>query len=105
LGTKITLFYGCKTQEDIAFEAELEELSQKNSNLKVIVVLNQASQNWKGATGFITADLVQEEVPDFKETLFFACGPPPMVSAMQGLVEKLGLPKEQLKLELFSGYT
>jgi len=39
------------------------------------------------------------------ETVFYACGPPPMVKAMQGLVEKLGLPKEQLKLELFTGYT
>jgi ferredoxin-NADP reductase len=104
LPCKITLFYGCRTEEDIAFKTELEELANKNSNFKVIVVLNQASPNWKGATGFVTAEIVQKELPDFKETMFFACGPPPMVAAMEGLVAKLGLPKEQLKLELFTGY-
>lgn len=105
LDSKITLFYGCRTEEDIAFKNELEELAKENSNLKVIFVLSQASPEWKGATGYITAEMVQKELPDFKETVFYACGPPPMVKAMQGLVEKLGLPKEQLKLELFTGYT
>ncbi len=105
LDTKITLFYGCRTEADIAFKTELEELAKKNSNFKLIIVLSQASSEWKGAAGYINAEMVQKEVPNFKDTLFFACGPPPMVAAMQGLVEKLGLPKEQLKLELFTGYT
>ncbi len=104
LSNKITLFYGCRTEEDVAFKTELEELEKKNSNLKVHFVLSQASSEWKGATGFITAEMVQKELPDFKDTMFYACGPPPMVKAMEGLVEKLGLPKEQLKLELFTGY-
>ncbi|MGD6808735.1 MAG: FAD-dependent oxidoreductase [Candidatus Bathyarchaeia archaeon] len=104
LDSKITLFYGCRTEEDIAFKTELENLAEKNGNLKLIIVLSQASSNWKGATGYINGEMVQKELPDFKDTVFFACGPPAMVAAMQGLVEKLGLPKEQLKLELFSGY-
>ncbi|MCL1976624.1 MAG: FAD-dependent oxidoreductase [Candidatus Bathyarchaeota archaeon] len=104
LNNKITLFYGCRTEEDIPFKTELEELSQKNNNLKIFIVLSQASPNWKGATGHITAEIIQKELPDFKDTTFYACGPPPMVKAMQGIIEKLGLPKEQLKLELFTGY-
>ncbi|MGD6934436.1 MAG: FAD-dependent oxidoreductase [Candidatus Bathyarchaeia archaeon] len=105
LDTKITLFYGCRTEADVAFKTELEELAKKNSKFKLMIVLSQASSDWKGAAGYINAEMVQKEVPDFKDTVFFACGPPPMVTAMQGLVEKLGLPKEQLKLELFTGYT
>ena len=104
LGSKITLFYGCRTEEDTAFKKELEELAQKNSNLTVIFVLSEASPEWKGAKGFITAEIVQKELPDFKDTVFYACGPPPMVKAMEALVEKLGLPKERLKLEYFTGY-
>jgi ferredoxin-NADP reductase len=105
MDTKITLFYGCRTEADVAFKTELEELAKKNSKFKLMIVLSQASSDWKGAAGYINAEMVQKEVPDFKDTVFFACGPPPMVTAMQGLVEKLGLPKEQLKLELFTGYT
>lgn len=104
LSSKITLFYGCKTEADIAFRRELEELARKNGNLKVVFVLNQASPGWSGATGNITGDLVQKELGDFGDVTFFACGPPGMVKAMQGLVEGLGLPKEQLKVELFTGY-
>jgi ferredoxin-NADP reductase len=36
--------------------------------------------------------------------MFYTCGPPPMVDAMEKLVINLGLPKEKLKKELFSGY-
>ena len=104
LPSKITLFYGCKTENDIAFRGELEELAQKNPNLKVVLILNQASPDWKGATGIITADLIKKELPDFKENVFYACGPPPMVKAMQDLIGGLGLPTEQLKLEYITVY-
>ncbi len=104
LGSKITLFYGCRTQEDTAFKKELEDLAMENSNFKLHVVLSQASPDWKGATGHITGEMVQKELPDFKDTTFYACGPPPMVKAMEELIAGLGLPKEQLKLEYFTGY-
>ena len=104
LSSKITLFYGCRTEEDVAFKSELEELAQKNGNLKVVFVLSEGSSQWKSLTGFISAEMVRAELPDFREAVFFACGPPPMVKAMEALVEKLGLLKEQLKLEYFTGY-
>lgn len=104
LGSKITLFYGCRTEEDMAFKNELEDLAQKNGNFRLIFVLSQASAYWKGATGYINAELVKKEVPDFKDTVFFACGPPPMVKAMEELVAGLGLSGERLKLEYFTGY-
>ena len=43
LSSKITLFYGCRTEEDIAFRKEFEELAQKNKNLKLVFIVNQAS--------------------------------------------------------------
>jgi ferredoxin-NADP reductase len=36
--------------------------------------------------------------------MFYTCGPPPMVDVMEKLVVSLGLPKEKLKKEFFSGY-
>jgi ferredoxin-NADP reductase len=104
LKSKITLFYGCRTENDIAFKRELEELTQQNNNLKIVFIVNQATSQWKGATGIVTADLIRNELPDYKENLFYVCGPPPMVQAMQALVESIGLQKNQLKLEYFTGY-
>jgi ferredoxin-NADP reductase len=105
LKTKITLLYGNRTENDIAFRKELGEMQQANSNLRVVFVLNEASSGWKGSTGLIDAELVKKEIPDYQETMFYTCGPPPMVEVMERLIESLGLPKTQLKREYFSGYT
>jgi ferredoxin-NADP reductase len=104
LNNKITLFYGCRTENDIVFKKEFEELAQRNKNLKLVFTVNEANPQWEGTVGLINAEMVKKELPDYGETLFYTCGPPPMVTAMQTLIESLGLPKEQLKLEYFTGY-
>ena len=105
LGTKITLLYGNRTENDIAFRKELEAMQLQNKNLKVVFTLNEADSDWKGSTGLITAEMIKKEIPDYKETTFYTCGPPKMVEIMENLVEKLGVPKTQLKREYFTGYT
>ena len=105
LDTKVTLLYGNRTENDIAFRKELETLHQQNRNLKVVLILNEADSNWKGATGLITADMIKKEIPDYKETTFYTCGPPKMVEIMEKLVTQMGLPEVQLKREYFTGYT
>jgi ferredoxin-NADP reductase len=105
LTAKITLLYGNRSESDIVFKKELEEMEKQNENLKVVFILNEASNAWKGATGVIDAELVKKEVPDYKERAFYACGPPPMVQAMEKLIRDLGLPLTQLRLEVFTGHT
>jgi ferredoxin-NADP reductase len=105
LNTKITLLYGNRTENDIAFRRELETMREQNANLKVVFILNEASNEWKSATGIIDAEMVKKEIPDYEETVFYACGPPAMVETMGKLVEQLGLPKTQLNREYFAGYT
>jgi ferredoxin-NADP reductase len=105
LGTKITLLYGNRTESDIAFRKDLEAMAAQNKNLKVVFTLNEADSGWKGATGFITTDMIKKEIPDYKDTMFYTCGPPPMVEIMGKLIEQLGLPETQLKREYFTGYT
>jgi ferredoxin-NADP reductase len=105
LPTSIVLFYGCRNESEIAFKRELEDIQQKNSHFKVIPVLNEPGPGWTGKVGFVTPDLIRQESPDFKDRVFYACGPPVMVAAMQKLVAALGLPAEQLRLESLVGHT
>jgi ferredoxin-NADP reductase len=104
LESQITLFYGNRTENDIVFKRELEELAQKNLKLKLVFVVTETSPQWKGVAGIINADLVKEQLPDYQENMFYTCGPPGMVSAMEKLIENIGLPKEKIKKELFAGY-
>jgi ferredoxin-NADP reductase len=104
LESQISLFLGCRSDNDIPFRRELEDMQQVNKNLKLHFVVNQASPDWKGATGIITAEMIQKELPDYKDNVFYSCGPPGMVTAMEKLIDSIGLPKAQLKLEYFTGY-
>jgi ferredoxin-NADP reductase len=103
LNSKITLFYGCRTKNDFTFKKELEELAEKNKNLRLILIVSELTSEWKGVTGIINVDKVKQYLPDYKENMFFTCGPPPMVEAMEKLVLNLGLTKENLKREYFTG--
>ena len=104
LPTSLLLIYGCRSENEVAFKKELEDLQLKNSNLRVILVLSEPSPTWKGKTGFVTAELIKAEVPDFRERVFYVCGPPGMIAAMQKVVAELGLPETKLRLETFVGH-
>lgn len=105
LSSRIVLFYGCRTPSDIVFREEFEELAKINSNFKTVFTVSEATPDWKGKVGIITADMIKQELPNFADYIFYACGPPPMVKAMQTLIENLGLTKEKIKVEYFTGYT
>jgi ferredoxin-NADP reductase len=104
LPSQITMFLGSRTEADIPFRRELEQMAQANPNLKLHLTVDQPTPTWKGAVGIITAEMIQKELPDYKDNIFYCCGPPGMVTAMEKMITALGLPKTQLKLEYFTGY-
>jgi glycine betaine catabolism B len=105
LDTKVTLLYGNRTENEIAFKEELEAMQKKNENLRIVFTLNEPDSGWKGATGLINAEMIKKEIPEYEETVFYTCGPPAMAQTMEKLVDELRLPKKQLKKEYFTGYT
>ena len=40
-------------------DTEFEELAQKNSNFKTVFTINEATPDWNGTVGMITADMIQ----------------------------------------------
>ena len=104
LENSIILLYGNNTVEDIVFREELDQLQEENSRLKVVHTIAKPPENWQGYTGYIDAQMIEKEMPDYKRRVFYTCGPPAMVKAMTGLLTKLNLPSEQIKIENFSGY-
>jgi ferredoxin-NADP reductase len=104
LDTKIILLYGNRTEKDIVFRSELEEMRKQNRNLKVVFTLNEANEGWTGYTGRIDAEMITKEIPDYRERVCYICGPPAMLRAMKKILEDLEVPKENMKTEYFSGY-
>lgn len=104
LDAKITLLYGNLTENNIVFHKELREMQKRNRNLKVVFTLDQPSEDWTGYTGYINVDMIKKEMADYTERIFYICGPPGMIRAMENLLGDLNLPKAQIKKEIFSGY-
>lgn len=105
VNSSIILLYGNRGENEIAFRTEFDEMQKQNPNLRVILILNEASSYWKGLVGFINANLIKTQIPDYNERVYYACGPPGMVKAMETTVAKLGLPSSRLKLEVLAGHT
>lgn len=99
--------YGSKTERDIVFHEDLLAMEAENRNLKVVYTVDNSKDKdaWKGRTGFITAEMIREEMPDYRERLFYICGPPKMVDYLRTLLsDELKIPQERMKIEQFFGY-
>ena len=71
------LFYN-KTTQDILCKNELENLAKSNSNkFKLINILTRAEPDWKGRTGAIDDQSLNEliEPSNLKKPYFCICGP------------------------------
>jgi len=111
--TEVVLLYGSRTEDDILGRALVDSWAKEYpKKLKVVHVLSDDnSSTWKGRTGFINREVVEEEAgPSFgpeggDNVIVFVCGPPPMYNAfcgprgedeVKGLLGDMGYKKEQV---------
>lgn len=118
LPIKIIMFDSNKNKESILFKQEFDEWSNINKNIKIIYTVTEeenpskvqssTSMNiWKGEYGRINKEMILRHVDasGFKDSLFYICGPLPMIKAMKSLIqEELKIPKERIMVEEFTGY-
>jgi predicted ferric reductase len=95
------LFYANRSEEDITFRDELEQLCQR-LDVHVIHVLSKPSDGWAGERGRLSAALMLRHLPgDLKRWDFFLCGAAgPVDSGTAALIE-IGVPPEVIHAERF----
>ncbi|KAJ4375916.1 NADH-cytochrome b5 reductase [Neocucurbitaria cava] len=92
--TEVDLLFANVNPEDILLKEDLDSLAAKDPRIRVHYVLNNPPENWTGATGFVTADIIKEKLPaPASDVKVLVCGPPPMVAAMKKATESLGYAK------------
>ncbi|OPY21259.1 MAG: Sulfhydrogenase 1 subunit gamma [Methanomethylovorans sp. PtaU1.Bin093] len=104
LDADIMLIYSNKTENDLAFREELDEMMHNNSNLKVVYTLTRASESWTGCRERICENMVVREIPDYRERHFLICGPPEMVRSMEEMLTAMKIQKDMVKKEALAGY-
>ena len=89
---QMTLFYGARTADQLAYRAELDQLTARCKGLKVVYVLSD--EECPGCEkGFVTAKLV-EQYADIAARTFFLCGPQAMYDFVEKELAPYGLPKK-----------
>ena len=97
----VTLIYGSKTQDDIVFRAEMDEIADGAApRLKVVHVLSE--EEWDNPTGRVDRELIVDEAgSDLSDYSIYICGPVPMMDKMIELVLELGAREDRLYSERF----
>jgi glycine betaine catabolism B len=94
------LLYGNRDESCMPFSEEL--LGMEDAGVRTVLCLERPSADWEGERGFITAEMVRRHVDPDDGQPFMVAGPPPMVSAMERVLDELGIEPERRILERFS---
>lgn len=98
------LIYGNLNIEEAAFSEEIRQWEGKDPDLKVIHVLLDPHEGWKGFSGFIDSSIIEASVPDLPGQTFYVSGPPPMVEAVTAHLDDLGIHRDRVYKEELEGY-
>lgn len=99
----IFLLFSCKNESSIIFREEIGYLQKRYPNLHVKFVLSRPDQpNDAFVSGHITKEMITDFVPEIKTRRIHICGPEPMMDAVRQMLNELEVPKENVKVELFT---
>jgi ferredoxin-NADP reductase/nitrite reductase/ring-hydroxylating ferredoxin subunit len=120
LPVKIVMFDSNRNRDNILFKKEFDDWANINKNLKIIYTISDdqdrheqqsssssTANDWKGEYGRIDKAMILKYVDTnmLNNSIFYICGPPSMLKAMQSLLQDdLEIPKERIKVEEFTGY-
>ncbi len=116
LPLKIVMFDSNRTRDAILFKKEFDGWANINKNLKIIYAISEdekqqqsssTANDWKGEYGRIDKTMILKylDIDMLNNSIFYICGPPSMLKAMQSLLQdNLEVSKERIKVEEFVGY-
>ena len=90
----ITLLYGARSPEDMAFRDELPEwLSRKD--LETVLTIDREAQEWDHEVGLIP-NVLRQIGPSPENSVAVTCGPPIMIKFTLQALKELGFGDEQI---------
>ena len=105
-GRKVSFWYGARSLREMFYDDHFKDLADQFPNFNYQVALSDAMEedNWKGSTGFIHQVLHDEYLSkhdDPTEVEYYMCGPPPMISAVEGRLDSIGVEPEMIAYDSF----
>lgn len=96
---KVWLFFGERTEEDILYRKEFEELEKKHKNFRFIPTLSR--QEWKGEKGYVQ-EAVRKYIKNTKNKEAYICGLIKMVDETRNLLKGIGFDPKNIHFEKYN---
>jgi predicted ferric reductase len=97
----VVLFAGNRNWESIIFRDRADELATR-MNVTFVHVLEEPPPDWTGEDGYLDADILARHLTgSFRRFQFFACGPTPMLAAVETALVRIGVPADRIHTERF----
>lgn len=91
---KITLLYGARSPQDMAYTYEIPEWRQA-PDTEVVLTIDREAEGWEHKVGLIP-DVLLGMKPATENTIAVTCGPPIMIKFTLQALDKLGFKPEQI---------
>jgi Na+-transporting NADH:ubiquinone oxidoreductase subunit F len=103
---KMTFWYGARSKKEMFYDDEFAALAEKHPDFSYHVALSepQPEDGWKGLVGFIHQCLYEVYLKDHTdptEIEYYLCGPPPMIEAVEKMLDDLGVAPEMIAYDKF----
>ncbi len=96
----VILLYGNKSEEDILFRKELEQLPD---NFNTCHILSHPSESWQGEKGYITKNIIEKYAKDIVgDSHIYLCGPPVMMDKVIKSLRNLKVCDSRIHYERFT---
>lgn len=97
----VTLFYSARGSRELAFWDELNWLSRRHPQIRIVGTVTEPSTGWQDRVGRIDRTLVANYVANAAHSVFLVCGPVEMIEAVRRTLVELGVPESQVRSEVF----
>jgi predicted ferric reductase len=96
----VALLYGARTDKDLVFKREIEDVVRQYENISVHYILSEETAEYE--YGYIDSDKITRLVPDYQSREIFLCGPPLMMESVNNNLKSIGFSQEYIHYEKFS---
>ena len=105
---KVSYWYGGRSLRELFYTDDFRHIEKEFDNFKYEIALSEPmpEDNWEGHVGFIHQVLLEQYLKDHpapEDIEYYMCGPPMMITAVQNMLEDLGVEPENIAFDDFGG--
>jgi stearoyl-CoA 9-desaturase NADPH oxidoreductase len=99
--TSVTFLHFARTPTDVIFDAELERIAARCSNVKVVLCVEAADGAWPGLRGRFNESMLENVEPAFRDADTYLCGPSGFMKVVLQAFDGAGADLSKVRYERF----